>query len=828
MARSAETQASQTSRVGELVAECFELLEQGVGPEAVERLLEQHSSEAQEVRARLQRLSRLGFLAGDAPAAPALPDRLGSFQLIERLGIGGMGVVYRARDQTLGRDVALKVVRPDLLLFENARTRFQREIEAIARLKHPGILPVYSAGEEGDLPFFAMEYVEGCALSEVLAHLGRSRPGELTAAALSGAIAALSPPAEIPSEGALGQRRFASTWTEACIRLTLSVAEALQHAHERGVLHRDVKPSNVMLTRDGRVLLLDFGLAMRTESSRITQSGSLVGSLPYMAPEQIRGEPIDERADVYSLGLTLYELLTLRCPYLSPNAEVTRRRILEGDAPAIRSLNPQVPWDAETVCLTAMDRDPDRRYASAAAFAADLANFLEHRPIQARRPGLLLRARRFAERHPAGSVAGTLGLLLLLGAAGFGALQLSTNRELRAANHEKSEALSRTIAAFAALETALARKHEINEILRSMIGAPDPMQNQMVAPVARETKVVEVIDQVREVLEGGQVSDPAVEAEVSAVLGETYMNLGMPETSERLLVRALELYRDLQEEDGREAIHAKSQLGGLRYDQRRFDEAIDLLEDAFARCERALSTDDPLTRNVRNDLAVAHHESGNLQRSEELYRRTLEELGDPNGPDEALGVALACHNLGSLLKDRGSLAESAELLERALELRERYLPTGHVRTLATRNELGGLWMMQGRFDEAAPLLEENLAEVERALGDRDDRTLFARVNVAWACVELGRFEEAEEHARFVVEAVSAAPPGPGDPKPLMARVRLAQALAGQGKLVEAAAVCAEAEPYAEGVIERLRATAASVCQKVQQELDRSQAAKARD
>ena len=158
-----------TSRVSDLVARCLELLE-STGPEAVEALLAANREQAFDVRARLQQLSQLGLLAADGSAAQAsaLPERLGPFRLLEKLGAGGMGVVYLARDEVLGREVALKLVRPDLLLFGNARERFRREIEAIARLRHPAILPVYSAGEEGGVPFFVMEYVDGCSLSEVL------------------------------------------------------------------------------------------------------------------------------------------------------------------------------------------------------------------------------------------------------------------------------------------------------------------------------------------------------------------------------------------------------------------------------------------------------------------------------------------------------------------------------------------------------------------------------------------------------------------------------------------------------------------------------------
>ncbi len=827
-------QSAAASLAGDLVVQCLEILERE-GPDAVEALLERHPSEAEEVRARLRKLSQLGFLLLQGTASrQELPERLGSFRLRERLGAGGMGVVFLAEDEILARSVALKVVRPDLLLIGNARERFRREVEAVARLKHPGILPVYSAGEEGGVPFFTMEYVEGCTLSEVLSHLSRKRPAELSGAVLSAAIAVLSPAVG----GGPTKARFGTTWTEACFRLILAVAEALQHAHERGVLHRDIKPSNVMVTRDGRVVLMDFGLASSSESSRITMTGSHVGSLPYMSPEQIRGDAERGAAsDVYSLGVTLYELLTLRCPYLAPNAEVTRKRILEGVPPPIRSLNPQVPWDAETVCLTAMDRDPARRYGMAAAFAADLTNFLEHRPIRARRPGPLLRTRRFVERHPVASVAAALGFLLLVGAAGFAAVQLSTNRELRAANREKGtaledaqsanralrvaneekdEALTQAETANAAMETALARKDDINKILRSMIGAPDPWRTDLLNPVARDTKVVEVLDRAAEELESDLELAPEVAADVSALLGETYVNLSMPERGEPLLVRARELYRELRGEDSRESIQVAWHLGGLRYDQRRFGEAIEILEDALTRGERVLPVNDGLARNVLNDLALTHHGLGNLERAEELYRRQLAAVQDSPGEEGALELALVCHNLGSLLGDRGKFEEASELLEKALELRLQHLPPGHARTLASKNGLAVLRMYQERFAEAEQLFVETLEEIERTLGESHERTHATRVNLAWALAELGRFEEAEPYARAAVAAESDFPAGHF--VPFMARVRLAQSLLGQGKLLEAAAFSAEAETLAGGAAERHKNASSAVRREILEEL----------
>ncbi len=738
-------------------------------------------------------------------------ERLGDYTIRERLGQGGMGVVYLAREAKLERDVALKIVRPDLLLFGHGRERLRREVDAIARLKHANILPVYSAGEEAGVPFFTMEFVEGCTLAEVLGYLNRRRPAELTAAALSGAVEELSRKTVGERPGRRAQAQFGSSWTGASFRIALAVAEALEHAHERGILHRDVKPSNVMLTRDGRVLLLDFGLAASSEVSHLTLSGFPVGTLPYMSPEQIRGDSklVGERSDVYALGVMLFELLTLRAPYLAPNAEVLRQRILEANPPPIRSLNPQVPWDAETVCLTAMDRDPARRYDSAGALAEDLANVIEHRPIRARRPGPLLRARRFVERHPVASVAASLGFLLLAGATAFGVVQASNVRALRTADQAKETALGDA-------KTALARKDEINRILSSMIRAPDPWEVDPINPVTLDTKVVEVLDRAREqLLEEGRELDPEVELEVGGLLGNTYASLVLLDRAEPLLLRACDLSKELYGKHSLEHFQALHPLVGVRLIQRRFAEARALVEEALAGCDEGVPHADPLLE----DLALCHRMLGDQERAEELYRRQLE-LCDP---DDWAELAEACTDLGSVQREQGALEEAAELIERALELRERNLPQDHAITLFTRNELGVVWAKQRRFAEAAGLFEELARDVERTLGEDHVMMDTVRGNLAWMLSEVGRFPEAEEHARILIDRAANLDLPPGHPAPLMARVHLARSLAGQGRLLEAAAAAAESMDFVENASQFHRSQALGVRQEVSELVEQAAA-----
>src|SRR5690606_25638482 len=280
------------------------------------------------VAAVLDRFLGLGVLARPV-ARPALPERLGEFRLVRRLGAGGMGVVFLAEHATLRREVALKVVRPELLIFEGARERFRREVEAIARLRHPGIVPIVAVGEECGIPFFAMELVEGRTAEDVTAALAGRDPASLSGEDLwqqvRGAHAGAAPAA------------LQGAWWRVVVRLCAQVAHAMHHAHVRGIVHRDLKPSNIMLTPHGSALVLDFGLAWFDSSGKITRTGTELGSPAYMSPEQVRGEPLDRRTDVYSLGATLYQMLCLTPPFTGRDAHDLRGRVLAGVVPPLRA-----------------------------------------------------------------------------------------------------------------------------------------------------------------------------------------------------------------------------------------------------------------------------------------------------------------------------------------------------------------------------------------------------------------------------------------------------------------------------------------------------------
>jgi serine/threonine protein kinase len=360
--------------------------------------------------------------------------QVGDFLIEEQIGAGGMGLVYRAMQLSLKRPVALKVLPHHLHFSETARSRFQREIEAAARLRHRNIVTVYTTGENAGTVYYAMELVDGPALSQVIDELRRHPLPEVRSC--QSAVVRLNqaggstrsqagditpqPAATATSAVDLSIISSRNGYFRAVANLMADVASGLQYAHEMQVIHRDIKPSNLLLSREGRIHIGDFGLARLAEEPELTRTGDVLGTPFYMTPEQISmtAGAIDERTDVYALGATLYELLTLRPPFVGDHREQVISRILYEDPVSPRKINRHVPRDLDTICLKAMEKRPARRYRSASAMARDLRYYLEGRPISARRIGPLGQAAKWVGRHRAWAAA-IAGICALVAVAFF-------------------------------------------------------------------------------------------------------------------------------------------------------------------------------------------------------------------------------------------------------------------------------------------------------------------------------------------------------------------------------------------------------------------------
>jgi serine/threonine protein kinase/formylglycine-generating enzyme required for sulfatase activity len=370
--------------------------------------------------------------AGDRLAEPeAEGRRFAGYRIVREVGAGGMGVVYEAEDIGLQRTVALKVLPAGLGLRPESIARFRREALAVARLQHPGIVKVHGEGAEDGVPFLAMEFVAGAPLDRVIAALGAAS-GPAGAAALAMAVDELAHhPTRAAAATSAGEHPF---WRRSRVQvvadLVLQVADALEHAHQRSILHRDVKPSNILVRPDGTAVLTDFGLARDLDLPGLSQTGDLAGTPYYLSPEQIAGgaRQADARSDVWALGATLYELLTLRRAFAGDSTQQVLVAIATRDPVDPRRLVPALPRDLAAIAMQALDKDPARRYPSAAAFADDLRALLAGRPVSVRPLTLWARTARWSKREP--RIAGSLAFALVALAGGLTAslLLLASNR----------------------------------------------------------------------------------------------------------------------------------------------------------------------------------------------------------------------------------------------------------------------------------------------------------------------------------------------------------------------------------------------------------------
>jgi serine/threonine-protein kinase len=442
----------------------------------MEAVVRAHPGHAESIRRMMPALEALvEFGETSAPAETRRPPRdeegeavgrtLGDFRILREVGRGGMGVVYEAEQLSLRRRVALKVLPLAAVLDERHLKRFHQEAQAAAQLHHTNIVPVYAVGCERGVHYYAMQFIDGRPLSAVMGDLQRlvgpgrkepvrpTGPAEALAYRLATGCFATSDPMAVdpqatatvvpPSGPPTGPnvtpvaRRAAEppagpgplgagssdgpTYVRSVARLGIQAAEALEHAHARGVVHRDIKPANLLLDGCGNLWVTDFGLARLQDDRGLTMTGDVLGTLRYMSPEQAAGsKELDHRTDIYSLGVTLYELLALRPAVAGSGRRDILRAIADDEPPPLGRVNRAVPRDLATIVAKAMAKEPAQRYATAQALAADLRAFLEHRPIAARRPGPVERAAKWVRRHRVVAAATACVAVAALVAVAFG------------------------------------------------------------------------------------------------------------------------------------------------------------------------------------------------------------------------------------------------------------------------------------------------------------------------------------------------------------------------------------------------------------------------
>jgi serine/threonine protein kinase len=760
--------------VSEIIEDFLSRLKHGDRP-AIDEYTDRYPEIAGLLRRVLPTVEVIGPVLSETDAASkaagqeGLASRpLGDFRIIREVGRGGMGVVYEARQVSLGRRVALKVLPFAAVLDDRQLQRFKNEAQAAAQLHHTNIVPVFSVGCERGVHYYAMQYVEGATLAEVIRELRHVSPLDTTEPSKSKDIscrlaedltsgcfeppvrtpgsstfATAAPPEETATSmlGAVATEHSTKSpaFFRSVARLGVQAAEALEHAHAHGIVHRDIKPSNLLLDTQGTLWVTDFGLAhFRTETGlSLTMPGDLLGTIRYMSPEQALGRTsfVDHRTDIYSLGTTLYEVLTLEPAFVGENRQQLLKKITDEEPHPLQRLNDATPTDLQTIVLKAMEKEPQARYATAKELSDDLRRFLEYKPIKAKRPGLTERVMKWSRRHRAVAAAAFIVLVIAV-------LSLSLSTVLI---WRKQAQVAR------ARERAEANFQKAREAV-----------DQMLTQVAEEKlKHVPQMEQVRRQLLAQALTfyqgfleedshDPRVREETGRAyrrVGDIHQTLGQYEQAEQAYRNAIDVLRGLADEfsgspdyESKVAV-SENGLGAVLRALGRHGQA----EDAFRRAADiflALADDFPMEPSYVKALAGTYNNLGHvlmdtsqLEEAESAYCRAID-IGEgligefPTVAEYTYDLAGSYYNLGHLLDedfyrgrfDRPLWPEQAEEAYRhALRLQKklaadlRESPHYRHQLACISFSLGNLLWQTAQHQESQELLREATAIEEKLM-----------------------------------------------------------------------------------------------------------------
>ncbi|MCH2107260.1 MAG: serine/threonine-protein kinase, partial [Planctomycetes bacterium] len=715
---------------------------------------------------------------GELPAGAVVGD----FKLLSILGHGGMGQVWEAEQTSMQRRVALKLLHPHFEFADKGLERFEREAQAGGRLTHPGIVQIHSVGAADGRHFMAQELVEGSfTLADVLNEFRQVD--------------------EIP-ESYYGRTAA----------LFVKIGKALQHAHEEGVIHRDIKPSNLLINSDDQPKVADFGLAMMEDQLSLSRTGEFMGTPFYMSPEQAASKRmgIDHRTDIFSLGATLYEALTLIRPFNGDTSQQVFQQILLADPPNPREVRSRVPRDLAVICLKALEKMPEQRYPTMAAFVEDLDRYLNEMPILAKPPTTLQRTVKWIRRHPTKSAAGAVAATAFIAVSGFWwranqaeaeaatalievvkereatatALEFAQQERDRAVKAEEAAAKERDLAEQRAMELQQVSDFQarqlsdvdveaIGETIRTMVQGRALAAGERVgrdpAVLAEEGAALEemlsaadftglalgVLDQhvfQRALHESqGLGHQPLVRAQLLQTVANTRRNLGLLERALEPQREALKIRRKQLGNDHAYTLASIHNLALLLCDQGMLNEAEPLTREAVEGYRRTLGEDHPYTLTSTNNLGLLLHDQGKYEEAEEMTWYALERSRSALGDDASITWALI-RSLGTLLHAQNKLGDAEPVLAQTLTYDREKLGDENRLTLGSITNLSSVLHAQGKFKEAEPLCREALAGYRKALGDEHPHTLTSINLLAVLLRDKGDLDEAEQLFREAFEA----------------------------------------------------------------------------
>jgi len=661
-----------------------------------------------------------GSSAGDC----FLPDRIGPYEPVRLIAEGGMGAVYEAVQENPRRTVAVKIIRPTFIT-RGLLQRFEHEAHVLGRLQHPGIAQIHEAGTTEingrTVPFFAMEFVSGSAV------------------------------VDYADEAGLGLRER--------LDLLARILDAIEHAHQRGVVHRDLKPANILVTGDGQPKVLDFGVARTIEGdvqavTMQTGTGQIIGTLPYMSPEQASGDPvqIDTRSDVYALGVIGYELLTRSLPLDVRRKTITDAvRIIQEEEPTrLGSIDRSCRGDVETIFAKALDKDKERRYPTAAAFGADIRRYLNDEPVEARPPSMTYQLRKFARRNKA--IVGGAAAVFLVAVAGAviaGVLAVQRGEALVAVTDAKKdleEALAfteqaRADADQARIEAELARDEAeaVNEFLNDdLLRSVDIMKN----PTNRDILMRDAVRRAADRFDARRSAVPIVEAAIRYSLGRSFDSLGEYQDAADQLEKSTTILRDTLGARHRKTLESMCRLAASYENLGSSNEGNDLYEEGLAICREVFGNDDQLTLEFMAGLAMSEQTAGAMDRSLQLYEECLDILTRVVGEDHELHYA-TLQGISVNHLNRGQLEKAEEFSLMAIQVADRIFEEEDYSRLMAHSQRATIFHRMKRFDEAFEIYQEIVPTVRRLYGETHRSTLFLTVRQAGLLRQLGRLAEAE-------------------------------------------------------------------------------------